>query len=289
MGLASPRSFDMTSAPTLAAGQLDRIAPGVQRLVAPNGGLMTGAGTNTYILGARQFIVLDPGPADETHIRRIVEITQGRIAAIVATHTHRDHSPAAWPLALATRAAVLGATIMDDGHQDLSFRPTCELGEGDRITIEDSRLRVIATPGHVANHLCLLLEEQGLLFTGDHLNQGTTVVIIPPSGNMSQYLHSLRKLQIEPVARIAPGHGHVIDDAQREITRIINHRLQREIKVLDCLHRLQPVLLEDLLLAVYNDVSPRLHGLAKSSLLAHLLKLAEEGAAIHAPEGTWRV
>ena len=279
----------MTPTSTLAAGQLDQIAPGVRRLVAPNGGLMTGAGTNTYILGARQFIVLDPGPADAAHVRRILEVTQGRIGAIVATHTHRDHSPAAWPLAQATRAALLGATIPDDGHQDLSFKPTCQLGEGDRITIENLRLRVIATPGHVANHLCLLLDEQGLLFTGDHLNQGATVVIIPPSGSMSQYLSSLRKLQAEPVTQIAPGHGYVIDDAQREITRIINHRLQREAKVLACLRRLQPVSLDDLLPLVYDDVSARLHGLAKSSLLAHLLKLAEEGVAIHAQDSTWRL
>ncbi len=279
----------MTPTSTLAAGQLDQIAPGVRRLVAPNGGLMTGAGTNTYILGARQFIVLDPGPADAAHVRRILEVTQGRIGAIVATHTHRDHSPAAWPLAQATRAALLGATIPDDGHQDLSFKPTCQLGEGDRITIENLRLRVIATPGHVANHLCLLLDEQGLLFTGDHLNQGATVVIIPPSGSMSQYLSSLRKLQAEPVTQIAPGHGYVIDDAQREITRIINHRLQREAKVLACLRRLQPVSLDDLLPLVYDDVSARLHGLAKSSLLAHLLKLAEEDVAIHAQDSTWRL
>jgi glyoxylase-like metal-dependent hydrolase (beta-lactamase superfamily II) len=273
----------------LAAGQLDQIMPGVQRLVAPNGGLMTGAGTNTYLLGAGQFIVLDPGPADAAHISRIIEITHGRIAAIVVTHTHRDHSLAAWPLAQATRAPMLGATIADDGHQDLTFKSTCQLGEGDRITVENLSMRVIATPGHVANHSCLLLDESGLLFTGDHLNQGTTVVIIPPSGSMSQYLSSLRKLQAEPVSRIAPGHGHVIDDAQQEILRIINHRMQREAKVVDCLRRAQPVLLEDLLPAVYDDVAPRLHGLAKSSLLAHLLKLAEEGAALHAPDATWRL
>jgi glyoxylase-like metal-dependent hydrolase (beta-lactamase superfamily II) len=271
----------------LQAGQTDEIAPGVRRVVANNGGMMTGAGTNTYLLGTRDFIVIDPGPADDQHVKRILELTGGRIGAVVATHTHPDHSPAAIAIARETRAALLGMTIADDGHQDLTFKPTSQIGEADCITVEDLRLRVIHTPGHVGNQLCFLLEGAGLLFTGDHMNQGTTVVILPPGGSMSDYLRSLRRLLHEPVTRIAPGHGYVIDDAQDEIARIIEHRLQREAKVIERLQTLQPVAMDKLVLSVYDDVDPRLHRLAQSSLLAHLLKLEEEGRALQHSQSLW--
>jgi glyoxylase-like metal-dependent hydrolase (beta-lactamase superfamily II) len=272
----------------LKAGQMDEIAPGVRRVVANNGGMMTGAGTNTYVLGTRDFIVIDPGPADDLHVARILELTQGRIGAVVATHTHPDHSPAAIAIANATRAALLGMTIADDGHQDLTFKPTSQIGEADRITIEDLQLRVIHTPGHVGNQLCFLLEGAGLLFTGDHMNQGTTVVILPPGGSMSDYLRSLRRLTREPVTRIAPGHGYVIEDAQAEIARIIEHRLQREAKVAERLQTLEPASIEQLVLSVYDDVDSRLHRLAKSSLLAHLLKLQEEHRVQQDAQSLWR-
>jgi glyoxylase-like metal-dependent hydrolase (beta-lactamase superfamily II) len=271
----------------LQAGQIDEIAPGVRRVVANNGGMMTGAGTNTYVLGTRDFIVIDPGPADDLHISRVLEITQGRIGAVVATHTHPDHSPAAVAIAKKTHAALLGMTIADDGHQDLTFKPTSQIGEADRINIENLQLRVIHTPGHVGNQLCFLLEGAGLLFTGDHMNQGTTVVILPPGGSMADYLRSMRRLIQEPVTRIAPGHGYIIEDAQAEIVRIIEHRLQRESKVMERLHLLQPISIEKLVLSVYDDVDSRLHRLAQSSLLAHLLKLEEEGRAQRNEQSLW--
>jgi glyoxylase-like metal-dependent hydrolase (beta-lactamase superfamily II) len=274
---------------SLVSGQIDVIAPGVRRLVATNGSFLTGAGTNTYLLGNEKFLVLDPGPADDAHIERILKCTQGRIAAIVVTHTHEDHSPAARPLAAATGAALLGQTIADDGHQDLTFKPTCQLDDGDCITLEKLRLRVIHTPGHVGNQLCLLLEDSGLLFTGDHLNQGTTVVIVPPSGSMSEYLRSLRQLQHSPVQRIAPGHGEVIDDAQAEIARVIEHRLRREAKVLTCLRAAGSVTLEELLPRVYDDVAAYLWELAKLSLLAHLIKLQEDRLAVRTADDRWQM
>ncbi len=271
----------------LQAGQVDEITPGVRRVVANNGGMMTGAGTNTYVLGIHDFIVIDPGPADDVHVSRILEITQGRIGAVVATHTHPDHSPAAIAIAKETRASLLGMTIADDGHQDLTFKPTSQIGEADRINVENLQLRVIHTPGHVGNQLCFLLEGAGLLFTGDHMNQGTTVVILPPGGSMADYLRSMRRLIHEPVTRIAPGHGYVIEDAQAEIVRIIEHRLQRESKVIERLQTLQPAVIEKLVLSVYDDVDPRLHRLAQSSLLAHLLKLEEEGRAQRNEQSLW--
>lgn len=261
----------------LVSGQLDVIAPGVRRLVAHNASYMTGPGTNTYLIGHDRFVVIDPGPEDDAHIRRILEEARQQVAAVLVTHTHRDHSPAALRIAEATGAELLGRSPPGDGRQDMTFAPNRELADGDEIDIDGLRLRALHTPGHASNHLCFLIEDSGLLFTGDHLMQGSTVVIAPPDGNMGEYLRSLRRLQQEPVTRLAPGHGLTIEDAQGEIARIISHRLQREAKVVERLTQLQPVGIEALVVSVYDDVDPRLHVLAKSSLLAHLLKLEEDG------------
>lgn len=261
----------------LTSGQLDEIAPGVRRLVARNPGFMTGPGTNTYLIGGDRWLVIDPGPSDPVHIERVLAETNGRIDAVLVTHTHRDHSPAAGALASASGASILGRPAPRHGAQDAAFAPTRVLDEGDVAAVNGLRLRALHTPGHASNHLCFLLEEQGLLFTGDHLMQGSTVVIAPPDGDMKQYLDSLARLQRAPVARIAPGHGSVIEDAQGEIARLIAHRLKREAKVIDKLRAAQPASVAQLVASVYDDVDPRLHPLARSSLLAHLLKLEQEG------------
>jgi glyoxylase-like metal-dependent hydrolase (beta-lactamase superfamily II) len=172
----------------------------------------------------------------------------------------------------------------------LSFTPQRVLEDGDEISVADMRVRALHTPGHASNHICYLIENTGLLFTGDHLMQGSTVVIAPPDGNMSAYLQSLERLQREPVSRLAPGHGLVIEDAQAEIQRIIAHRLQRESKVLGRLQQCAPITIDDLVARVYDDVDPRLHPLAKSSLLAHLQKLERDGRAhLDASSGRWGV
>jgi len=265
---------------TLTSGQLDEIAPGVRRLVARNPGFMTGPGTNTYLVGTQQCAVIDPGPHDLVHIERIVEAVGSRLTAILATHTHPDHSPAVATLAHFTGAEVLGRAAPEHGRQDATFAPTHTLNDGDVVRIGELRLRAIHTPGHASNHLCYLLEGTGLMFSGDHIMQGSTVVIGPPDGDMQQYLQSLARLQGEPVTRIAPGHGTVIEDAQAEIARVIAHRLQREAKVVERLQRAGHVTIDVLVTSVYDDVDPRLHPVAKGSLLAHLLKLEAEGRAV---------
>jgi glyoxylase-like metal-dependent hydrolase (beta-lactamase superfamily II) len=261
----------------LASGQLDDIAPAVRRLVARNPSVMTGPGTNTYLIGDGPYLVIDPGPEDPVHVERIIAATDGRIEAVLATHTHPDHSPAASAIASATGAKVLGMPAPEHGRQDSGFAPGRVLQDRDQITIGARSLLAIHTPGHASNHLCYLLEGTGLLFTGDHLMQGSTVVIGPPDGSMGDYLRSLGRLQHEPVSRIAPGHGLVIEDAQAEIVRIIAHRLQREAKVIERLGRAGAVNIDTLVTSVYDDVDARLHPVAKGSLLAHLLKLEEDG------------
>jgi glyoxylase-like metal-dependent hydrolase (beta-lactamase superfamily II) len=264
---------------SLVSGQLDEIAPGVRRLVARNPGFMTGPGTNTYLVGLERCAVIDPGPDDSVHVERILVAAAGRLSTIMVTHTHPDHSPAVAALAQASGAEVLGSPAPLHGRQDASFAPTRILADGDTVQIGSLAVRVLHTPGHASNHLCFLLERDGLLFSGDHLMQGSTVVIGPPDGDMKEYLQSLGRLQREPVRSIAPGHGLVIEDAQAEIARVIAHRLQREAKVVERLRRAGRASVDTLVVSVYDDVDPRLHPVAKSSLFAHLLKLEADGRA----------
>lgn len=273
---------------SLTSGQLDEIAPDVRRLVARNPGFMTGPGTNTYLVGVEHCAVIDPGPLDSVHVERILAAAGGRVSAVLATHTHPDHSPAVAALAEAAGAEVFGRAAPLHGRQDATFAPTRELNDGDVVQVGELTLRAIHTPGHASNHLCYLLEGTGLLFSGDHVMQGSTVVIGPPDGNMQVYLQSLARLQREPVKQIAPGHGTVIEDAQGEVTRLIAHRLQREAKVVERLQRAGRVTIDVLVTSVYDDVDHRLHPVAKGSLLAHLLKLEADGRAAHdARDATW--
>jgi glyoxylase-like metal-dependent hydrolase (beta-lactamase superfamily II) len=265
---------------SLTSGQLDEIAPGVRRLVARNPGYMTGPGTNTYLVGTGPYLAIDPGPEDSVHVERILDATQGRIDAVLATHTHPDHSPAASAIAAATGAKVLGRHTPAHGRQDATFAPSRDLADGDVVSVGEFTLRALHTPGHASNHLCYLLAGTGLLFTGDHLMQGSTVVISPPDGSMSEYFQSLARLQKEPVTRLAPGHGLVIEEAQAEISRIVAHRLQREAKVVARLNQLGVANVDTLVVSVYDDVDARLHPVAKGSLLAHLLKLEQEGRVV---------
>lgn len=253
----------------------------IRRLTANNAGVMTGPGTNTYLIGhGDELTLVDPGPDQDFHVENILSQSQGTIRRILVTHTHPDHSPAAARLKAKTGAELLGMPAPASGYQDRSFQPDRVLCHGDRIAVGDATLRVIHTPGHASNHLCYLLEEEGALMTGDHIMQGSTVVISPPDGDMGDYLASLKLLLDEDLRCILPAHGLVINDPHQAISGLIAHRLQRETKVIDAMKASGGGTLDELLPRVYDDVPTLLHGQARQSLLAHLLKLQAEGQAM---------
>ena len=241
---------------------------------------MTGPGTNTYFVGdGQRCTVIDPGPVSEPHLQALLAAAPGRIERILVTHTHRDHSPGAVALAAATGAPVWGRRAAHPMWQDESFAPAHEPAHGERIDAGDGvSLRVIHTPGHASNHLCYRLEEERLLFTGDHVMQGSTVVINPPDGDMAVYLQSLRALLDEALDWFAPGHGFLVAHPHGVLRALIAHRLKREAKVLAATRSAGPASLDALLPHAYDDVPAALHGVAARSLLAHLLKLQADGA-----------
>ncbi|MDZ7842419.1 MAG: MBL fold metallo-hydrolase [Gammaproteobacteria bacterium] len=261
----------------------------VTRLTAPNPGVMTGPGTNTYLVdGGDALAVIDPGPELTPHLDAIVTTAARPINWILATHTHRDHSPAARELQRRTGARVLGMRPPEDGTQDREFAPDRVLHHGERLRIGDATLRAFHTPGHASNHLCYFLEEEQILFSGDHVMQGSTVVINPPDGHMGDYLRSLYELLREDIAYIAPGHGFLMGQPEAAIDRIITHRMARETRVLSSMKRHGAASEAHLLTEVYADVPAALHGVAARSLLAHLIKLQEEGV-LNRSGSTWRL
>ena len=263
-----------TSCYDLTPGVAKRLDPLVTRLIAPNPGAMTGPGTNSYLVGGGDLALIDPGPALDTHIEAILSHSKARLRWILCTHTHLDHSPAALALKAATGATLLGRPAPQG--QDATFKPDFVLGNGQRVDLGGATLRAIHTPGHASNHLCYLLEETRMLFTGDHVMQGSTVVINPPDGDMKAYLASLELLLGEDLAILAPGHGYLIGAPHKEIRRLVAHRMARERKVIAALEKLANASVEELLALVYDDVPPRMHRWAARSLAAHLDKLAAE-------------
>lgn len=251
------------------------LVPGVVRVTAPNPGMMTGPGTNSYLIGGPELVVVDPGPDEPSHVDALVEAGRGRIRWVVVTHTHPDHAPAAAHLAERTGAEVIGF-----GRRD-GFSPDRSVGDGFELAGDDFCLRAVHTPGHASNHLCWLLLGEQMLFSGDHVMQGSTVVIAPPDGDMAQYLHSLaRLLSLDPPLRsIAPGHGSLLEDPDTVVSEIVGHRLAREGAVLDALRVARRATADQLVESVYADVHPGLHPVARFSLWAHLRKLGDEGRA----------
>lgn len=278
----------------LLPGRAVQLSAHVWRVTAPNPGVMTGPGTNSYLVGAGEtWTVIDPGPVDGGHQQALCDAAAqagGRITRILVTHTHRDHSPGAMPLSAVTGAPVWGRLADHADGQDSSFVPARQPAQGEVIEAAPGlRLRVLHTPGHASNHLCFLLEAEKLLFTGDHVMQGSTVVINPPDGDMAAYLQSLQSLLSEfgdNLDWLAPGHGFLVAQPGQMLRRLVAHRLQREAKVLQALQARAPLPLAGLVTHVYDDVPAALHGVAQRSLLAHLLKLRAEGRVGQSrPEG----
>lgn len=269
-------------------GEPVEVAARVVRLTAPNPGMMTGPGTNTYLLGHERFTVIDPGPANDSHIERILELTGGVIDQVLVTHTHQDHSPAVAALKAKTGCRVFGWPAPEGPGQDQTFVADDEPEHGDLIVTEAGVLKVLHTPGHASNHLCYLLADQQLLFSGDHIMQGSTVVINPPDGDMKAYIESLYDLLAESIRFIAPAHGFLMGHPPAVIDFLITHRLSREHKVMRALEALAPADLKSLTAKAYDDVPAAIHGLAARSALAHLLKLEAEHRAIRDGE-RWRL
>ncbi|VTU19662.1 MBL fold metallo-hydrolase [Variovorax sp. PBL-E5] len=270
----------------------------VQRLTAPNPGVMTGPGTNSYIVGdaATGYLVIDPGPDDAEHIGRLWRATGGDVRMIVCTHSHADHSPGAAPLQAlcSTQPPILGLPAAATARPSAKFSPERVLADGERLVLapataagDDSAprthtLRAIHTPGHAANHLCLLLEEDGLLFSGDHVLNGSTTVVDPPDGNMNAYLDSLDKLDAAcaegGVDFILPAHGYVLGNARGAIAHLKAHRLRREARIADAMRRLPQGTPEDWLPLAYDDVPPRMWPVAARSLAAHVERIRQSAA-----------
>ena len=283
--------------------QTERAVPllrNVQRLTAPNPGVMTGPGTNSYLVGdpATGFIAIDPGPADAEHLDKLWRAAGGDIRMIVCTHSHPDHSPGAAPLQAlcvqAGRAAppILGLPSAPTARAASAFTPDRALQNNELLALMGQApegkithtLQVIHTPGHAANHVCLLLQEDGLLFSGDHILNGSTTVIDPPDGNMADYLDSLDRLDAlcaeHSVEFILPAHGHVlggpINGARSAIAKLKAHRLAREAKVLAAMQALPDGSMEDWVQHAYDDVPPRMWPVAQRSLLAHVERIRSQ-------------
>lgn len=257
----------------LEPGTIAVLSPRVRRLVAPNPGMMTGPGTNTYLVGEREIAVIDPGPAIQQHVEAILAAANDQLRFILVTHTHTDHSPATAALARMSGAEIIGRPAPPGAHQDADFSPDRVSEDGDTIRGDGFTLRALHTPGHASNHLCYLLDEENLLFTGDHIINGSTVVIDPPDGDMNEYLSSLARLKRESLTAIAPGHGELIHDPHAAISKLIAHRLNRESIVVDALRAHPRSTVRQLLPYVYAEIDASLYPIAERSLLAHLLKL----------------
>lgn len=265
------------------------IGENVWRLTCNNPGYMTGPGTNTYLLGNEQGVtVIDPGPSDDAHVAAILAASPGPITQILVTHTHADHSPAARALQAQSAQPIklIGWPAQHQGH-DMAFQPDYEPTDGEWISTGAGRLQVLHTPGHAANHLCYWLEGEAMLFTGDHIMQGSTVVISPPDGNMTQYLRSLERLLELPIEWLAPAHGFLMDKPQQVIRDLIDHRLRRETLVWRALST-EGTTEAELLSKVYTQLVPALKPVAARSLHAHLLKLEEDGRAERVDQELWR-
>lgn len=267
-------------------GLVEQPEPLVRRVLAPNPSPYTYTGTQTYLVGnAGTIAVIDPGPDDAEHLASLeAAIGDAKVGAIMCTHTHRDHSPAARPLAQRTGAPIVGCAPLvldDDGPRadapfDRTYEPDRVLADGESMTGPGWTLTAVATPGHTSNHLCFALEESGALFTGDHVMGWSTSVIVPPDGDMGDYMASLAKLYEREDRVYYAAHGAPIEKPRQLVRGMIGHRRQRENQILRLLGD-APGAIEGLVPQMYKGLDPRLTGAAGMSVKAHLIDLERRG------------
>lgn len=266
--------------PDLTPGVACALSPLVRRIVAPNPSMFTGPGTNTYLVGIDEVAVIDPGPDDAAHAEAIVGASmRERVRWVLLTHTHPDHWPAAARIKEMTGAeiAAFGKVPKADGDVPVDR----VLQDGEVIEGTEFGLQVVHTPGHAPNHICFVLEEERVLFSGDHVLQGTTTVVVPDrGGDMKAYLASLERLRkLRRIARICPGHGDVVEEPKALLDEYVAHRKMRERQILKALG-VGPAKIPDLVARIYVDTPEGLHGLAQKQVHAHLLKLKAEGKVV---------
>ena len=266
-------------------GLVEQVHPLVRRVLAGNPSPFTFTGTQTYIVGRGEVAVIDPGPDLADHVDAILSATKGeRIAAILCTHTHRDHSPASRLLAAATGAPIIGCpplALEDDGPRadasfDFDYVPDRVLEDGESIASEGWTLRAVATPGHTSNHLCFALEGEGVLFTGDHVMGWSTTVVSPPDGDMTLYMRSLKDLLQRDDRLYLPAHGPAVEKTHAHVRALLAHRRMREKQILAELGKGHGQIVR-MVETMYRDVDPRLHPAAGRSVLAHLVDLERRG------------
>lgn len=294
MGIMEP-SFDIA---TLPAGEAMRLSPLVRRVLAPNPSAFTFTGTQTYIVGEDEVAVIDPGPREDSHLEALVAAIGGRpVRAILCTHTHRDHSPAAAPLAARTKAPIIGCaplTLQDDGPRadaafDADYRPDEVMEDGATLSGAGWTLEAVATPGHTSNHLCFALHEEKALFTGDHVMGWSTSIVSPPDGDMAAYMRSMQKLLDRDDAVYYPAHGDPVERPQRLVRGMMGHRKHREGQILRHINAAADgARLAYMVGEMYKGVDRNLHPAAARSVLAHLVDLEERGLATHIGEDIWK-
>jgi len=278
-------------------GAAEVTEPLVRRVLAANPSAFTFTGTQSYVVGAGSNVaVIDPGPLEEDHIAALLDaVGDARVSAICCTHTHRDHSPAAAPLAERTRAPIIGCaslTLADDGPRsdaafDPTYRPDRVLEDGESISGTDWTLTAVATPGHTSNHLCFALEQSGALFTGDHVMGWSTTVVSPPDGDMTAYMSSLQKLHDREDRVYYPAHGPAVDKPRQLVRGMIGHRRQRENQILSILGE-GPQEIATMVPRMYKGVDQQLWPAAGRSVQAHLIDLEQRGRVERSGE-TWKI
>ena len=272
--------------------QLEQLQPGIARVLAHNPSAFTYYGTQTYLLGEREIAVVDPGPALPAHLDALVAAIAGRpVAAIMCTHTHRDHSPASRPLSERTGAPIVGCAPLAledvgpraDAAFDTGYRPDRILQDGETIEVDGHPVTAVATPGHTSNHLCFAY--RGALLTGDHVMGWSTTVVVPPDGDMAAYMASLDKLRQRGEGVYYPAHGPAVTNPQQYVRHLLGHRLQREKQILRLVGE-QERDVPDIVANAYPGLDPRLTVAAGGSVLAHLVDLERRGLVQHVGE-TW--